>query len=196
MTGAGFCPQCGTERVSPQLRYCGSCGFDYQSVSASKAPGPGPGPLAGAPPPAATQQRPLVLGVVRQWTPANIALIGAGVALIVAPFLPFISAAAALIGSVSRTGIELVGPEALLIVVTGVVVAATGFQHASGMRTRRRWPLVASVGANALTAWYFVQLNDRVQSVASDYASASIGTGLWLAVAGSVVSLFVVIFKS
>jgi hypothetical protein len=42
-----------------------------------------------------------------------------------------------------------------------------------------------------LTAYYFWQVNERVNSVASEAAIASIGMGLWLAVAGCVVGLVV-----
>ena len=75
----------------------------------------------------------------------------------------------------------------------GLVLGATGFQHANGKRTSRAPSLIASVGANALTAWYFIQINDRVQILASDTLLASIGAGLWLAVAGSIVSFVVVV---
>jgi hypothetical protein len=132
----------------------------------------------------------------RQWTASSLALVGAGIAMIVAPFLPFISATAALVGSVSRSGIEMVGPEAFILVVVGVLVAATGYQRAGGTQGGRGLPLLASLGASGLTAYYFIQINDRVQTATTEYSIASIGMGLWLAVAGSIVAVVVNLFAS
>jgi hypothetical protein len=197
MASAGFCPQCGAQRVG-SLRYCGSCRFDFEAgVAGNMLPGSEPASRPRAATSVSADVRPPVAtGVARRWTPANLALIGAGVAMIVAPFLPFISATAAFVGSISRSGVEMIGPEVFILVVVGVLIAATGFQRANGTPIGRGLPLIASLAANGLTAWYFIQVNDRVQSAASDYAIASIGTGLWLAVAGSVVAFLVTLLAS
>ena len=85
----------------------------------------------------------------------------------------------------------MVGPEAFVLVVVGAFVAATGFQRASQKPFGRGLPLVASLAASGLTAYYFVQINERVQGASTEFSIASIGTGLWLAVAGSVIAVVV-----
>lgn len=188
LTGYTFCPRCGTER-SGSLRFCASCAYDFAPDAASGRRLDTPSLEALVPPVGGTRFTPVAPS--REWTAANLALVGAGIALIVAPFLPFISATVALAGNISRTGIEMVGPEAFILVVVGVLVAATGFQRASRKPMGRGLPLLASLAASGLTAYYFIQINDRVQGVSSDAGVASIGTGLWLAVAGSVVAVLV-----
>lgn len=188
MTGYTFCPRCGTQR-SGSLRFCASCAYDFSPDAALRQRSDTPSPESLVPP--AGEARFTPVAPSREWTAANLALVGAGIALIVAPFLPFISATVALAGNISRTGIEMVGPEAFVLVVVGVLVAATGFQRASRKPMGRVLPLLASLAASGLTAYYFIQINDRVQGVSSDAGVAAIGTGLWLAVGGSVVAVLV-----
>jgi hypothetical protein len=120
-----------------------------------------------------------------RWTPTNVAIVGAGVGLVAAPFLPFINATAALVGNVSRSGIDMAGVEAFVFVLLGAILAGVGIQRAGGSKIGRVVPTIASLAAAGLTVYYFVQINERVESVSSEFAVASIGTGLWLAVAAS-----------
>ncbi len=180
---AGFCPQCGSGR-SGDLRYCANCGFDFSSTpqgqTASVAPTTPVAPATGQ---AVAQPS------GRQWNASNIGLIAAGVALVVAPLLPFVTATAAFVGTLTRSGVELVGLEAFLLSVFGALLIATGVQRAGGKKIGRALPIVASLGAALLTGWYFSQVSERVDRIGSDVGVASIGVGLWLAVGGAIVGL-------
>ena len=187
MTGPnGFCPQCGKARTGE--RFCANCGNDFwRTAHGSEVAGPSRS--GGSEVPAPSMPAPATSARTWHWTATSIGLIAAGVGLIVAPFLPFITATAAFVGSLSRTGIEMVGPEAFLLCVMGGLLAAVGVQRASGTAVGRWLPIIASLIAGALTLWYYSQIDQRVQDVTGEYAIASIGTGLWLAVGASVVGL-------
>jgi hypothetical protein len=122
-------------------------------------------------------------------------MIAAGAALIVAPFLPFITATAAFVGSVTRSGVEMVGVEAFFLCLFGGLLVATGVQRSGGKPIGRALPVVSALAAAGLTAWYYSQVSERVESVTSEAAVASIGVGLWLAVGGSIVGILVSIRK-
>lgn len=183
MTSSGFCPQCGKQRTG-SLNYCGNCGFDFTqaaNLGSQTVTQPTAAPTA-----------PQTMGG-RRWSGSNIALIAAGLALIAVPFLPFITATAALVGTITRSGAEIGGAETFLFCLFGALLVATGFQRSGGKRVGRALPIIAAICAGLLTAWYFTQINDRVNSVDSEFAIASIGIGLWLAVAASIVAFLVAI---
>jgi hypothetical protein len=185
-----FCPQCGNER-SGTLRYCAHCGFDFWKAA---QPGVGleGGPETSAPEAGDVSAAPTAAPpAARHWTGSIVGLLAAGGALIVAPFLPFITATAALVGTLTRSGVELVGAEAFLLCLFGGLLAFTAIQRLNGTAVRRALPIVASLGAGLFTFYYYSQVNERVSSVNSDFGVASIGVGLWLAVAGSVVGFLV-----
>lgn len=133
------------------------------------------------------------MAMQRSWPLSVVGLILAGLGLIVAPFLSFITATAALIGTLSRTGVELIGPEVFVLCLLGGVLVAIGYERSAGGRQGRAIVIIPGLMAFGLSLWYFVQVNDRVNSVAS-VGVASIGTGMWLALAASVVALAVGVF--
>ena len=197
MADSHFCPQCGTER-SGFLRYCRSCGFDYDATGANAGGATQPSPQAATSSQAATTRPPIVPSppmAGRNWTASNIGLIAAGAALAVAPFLPFITVTAALVGSLTRNGVELVGAEAFFLCLFGALLAATGIQRAAGSSVGRALPVVSALAAAGLTAWYYSQVSERVDGAATENVIASIGTGLWLAVGGSIVGLVLAVRK-
>jgi hypothetical protein len=128
----------------------------------------------------------------RRWTGSIVGLLAAGGALVVAPFLPFITATAALVGTITRSGVELAGAEAFVYCLFGGLLIFTAIQRSAGKSVRKALPIVASLGSAALTWYYYTQVEERVVTVsASELGVASIGVGLWLAVAGSVVGFLV-----
>ena len=187
---ASTCPRCNAARGTG--RYCSNCALDFwgdaagsdsDATNASPQWGPSqvPPPPSGPPAPAAGGG---------QWTFANLALVAVGVALVIAPFLPFINATAAFVGSLSRSGVEMTDGEALILSVCGGLIAFTGFQRAMGRAVSRLLPIVAAIVAIALSGYYYNQVSDRVSAVASDYALASVGAGLWLAFASAGIAFF------
>jgi len=191
MTDSHYCPQCGIQRLG-SLRYCRSCGFDY-GASSEDSQGATATTAMHATPESPTNPPPSVPMPTagRHWSPSNVGLIAAGAALVVAPFLPFITATAALVGSLSRNGVELVGVEAFALCLFGALIAATGIQRAGGASVGRALPLVSALAAAGLTGWYYSQVSERVSTAAADNVLASVGTGLWLAVGGSIVGVFI-----
>jgi hypothetical protein len=128
----------------------------------------------------------------REWLAGRLALVLAGLALVVAPILPFLTATAVFVGTISRSGVDYVGPEAFLLSAAGAVLIYTGWQRAGGVYVARPLPLVASLIAGGLTVWYYQQISERIREVAgTEFGVASIGLGLWLAIGGSIVGVLI-----
>ena len=54
---------------------------------------------------------------------------------------------------------------------------------------------MSALAASGLTTYYYIQVSDRVASVTSGLALASIGTGLWLAAGGCALALVLALAK-
>jgi len=126
----------------------------------------------------------------RNWDAGALLLTGGGAALLVAPFLPFLTLLGGF-GGLSRSGMDMLGAEGFVFVVAGALLAYAGFQRAMGTAAAKSaTPLVVSLIAAGATAYYYVQLDARVQEANAEFALASIGIGLWLAAGGSGAGLF------
>ena len=180
---SGYCPKCGKVRTGD--RFCANCGNDFWRggaeeeteglVRSEAAARPAPPPLTGS-------QR-------RHWTATSYGFIAAGAGLVVAPFLPYMTATDGF-NSLARTGIEMTGAEAFLLSATGGLLIAVGIQQASGTVVGRLLPIAASLVAGGLTLGYYGQVDNRLVAVSGDVLeAASVGTGLWLALGASVVGL-------
>ena len=132
----------------------------------------------------------------RDWTPPVFALMLAGLALVVAPLLPFGAASSTFVGTISRTGVELIGPEVLLLSLIGAALLIAGWQRSTGQFRSRASVFVPALAAVGLTAWYFSQVNQRVTDVASEAAVASLGAGMWLALAAAVAAAAIGLFSN
>jgi hypothetical protein len=165
--GPGFCPGCGEARVAGKA-FCANCGRSFAEA------GPPMGPETTA---EASPQR---LGSM---TGADLAIIGGAALLLAAPFFPFLSATAALVGSISRSGVEITSGEALVISAVGAVAGFVALR--SFGRPKGRAPLLLGLVGLGLSVYYYLQVDERVQSIDSEVGFASIGAGIWMALAGS-----------
>lgn len=121
----------------------------------------------------------------------GIALIAGGVAMVVGPFLPFIRASAAFVGDVERSGLDVIGPRALVAIGLGIAIVLLGDSRLRG--GSHGWlPAILGAAGLAIGGWYYVQVDAeaRVTEVTSGgRAAASVGTGLWLVLAGATVAV-------
>ena len=163
-----FCTQCG-ERREPGKGFCANCGRAFDAASGSA--------LSSQPTPA------LERSALNKLRPSDVAILGGAALLLVAPFFPFISATAAFVGSISRSGIEITSGEALVFCAVGVIAALIALRSLG--RKRGVGPVLLGLIGFALAVYYYVQVDERVRDVESEAAFASIGAGIWMAFAGA-----------
>lgn len=122
----------------------------------------------------------------RARSPWDLLLIVSGAAMAAGPFLPFVSAASGL-GSVSRSGVDMVGAETFVIVIFGLGIAYLGYARMTGPAPTGfiAWaPFAGGVLGLLLSLNYFRQIQDRVAE-STDLVLISVGVGLWLCLGGS-----------
>ena len=161
-----FCSGCGEPRIEGK-DFCASCGSRFEHAGSPSSAGSNPS-----------------LSAVG---PVDVALLGGAALLVVAPFLPFITATALLVGSISRNGVEITSGEALSLSAAGVIVGLIALRSLG--KPKRGWLVILGYAVVLLSGYYFVQINNRVSDVGSDLALASVGAGIWVALAGSVLIL-------
>jgi hypothetical protein len=162
----GFCPGCGEPRAAGKA-YCANCG---RSLTDAASPPQATAPDANAP-------------QLAGMSGADFAIIGGAVLLLAAPFFPFLSATAALVGSITRSGIEITSGEALVISGVGAIAGFVALRSLG--RPKGLAPLLLGLVGLGLSIYYYLQVDERVRSIESDVGFASIGAGIWMALAGS-----------
>lgn len=182
-----FCPQCRTARVGA-LRYCRSCAFDYDTLPAPEAGSavPGVAPEVGAAMSAPQVQR--AAGPSIEWAGAVI-LIGGALACL-GSLLPWITATAAFVGTISRNGFDG-GGDGIFTAGLGLVIALMGIAilaRSGNARTAR----IGTAICAAVLLWVAVMdinaVNDRLESLDAG-AFGSVGMGLIVIVFGGVVAI-------
>lgn len=156
-----FCPSCGERRVLDKA-FCANCGRAFEGTPAVQRP---------------SQRLSSVEG-------SDVAIFGGAALLIAAPFFPFLTATAALVGSISRSGVEITNGEGLVLAAVGVIAGFIGFRNLG--KPKGAAPVVVAVLGFALTIYYYIQIDGRIHDIGTDFAVASIGAGIWMAFAGSV----------
>lgn len=162
---AGFCTGCGEPRPAG-AGFCAKCGraFDDAASSAAGVQPAGPAGLSAV-------------------TAPDVAVLGGATLLIAAPFFPFLSATAAFVGSVSRSGVEITSGEALVLAAVGVIAGLLGLRSLG--KAKGRVPVLVGLVGLGLSIYYYVQIDERVRDIGTDIGFASIGAGIWMALAGS-----------
>jgi hypothetical protein len=178
---AEFCPACRTERVGA-LRFCRSCGFDFDAAPApsfdSSTPVANPAPAMPAPstPGLGTTASPKPI----VW--AGAIIIAGGALAILGSFLPWVTATAAFVGTIGRNGIDG-GGDGMFTIIAGIIAALCGI----ALLARSGRAIVARVGALICAAglgYIFIidlgNVNERISSIDTDFATASVGAGLYV----------------
>jgi hypothetical protein len=127
----------------------------------------------------ATNQRKIVGGVLA---------IAGGAMIVVGAFLPWIKASAAFVGTISRSGME--GGDGPIFLAIGFAIAALGLWSIIGRPSAAPFLLIlAGLGAGGAAFLEYSEVNQRVDSVASEFAVASVGAGIWSLFAGAAASV-------
>lgn len=121
----------------------------------------------------------------------GILIMAGGLLLCLGSFLPWVTANAPLVGSMSKSGME--GGDGIITLILGIGIAALGIGFLAGMKSSSAGPLIVLIAAVAAAAVTVVDYNDvqgRVEDAqaVSDLVSASVGAGIWTLFVGSIVS--------
>ena len=172
---AGFCPKCGTARPEGAA-FCPKCGAQFEG------PDPEAAPQSGVASPAPGGTNGPALG-----------MIAGGIILAVGSLMPWLTATAAFVGTISRNGVDG-GGDGLVTVIAGGCVALGGVARAM----RSRWSQTArALGGLGSAVAAIVAVNDigSVSSRVADITSgtsgviAAVGTGLYVVLIGAAVGL-------
>jgi hypothetical protein len=145
-----------------------------------------PTPQAPSPPPAPSglMRNPVVPG-------ATMTLIG-GVLIVLGSFLPWLTATAPLVGTISRNGME--GGDGVITLILGVVTILIGVTQltATNLPTLlQRSPIVTGAITGIVAVSNYLNVQQRIEDVReeSELIAASVGAGIWTLVVGAVLAV-------
>jgi hypothetical protein len=140
-------------------------------------------------PPKGVPQRPENMGQERK--AALLVGAGAGLLVVIGSLLPWKNLSAPVIGSFTRSGVDL-GSDGTILLIGGLVVAVALVVVAfTAIPPMLAQPvpvigLIAGIGGAWLIWADKSELQRRISGIPSDYFVASVGAGVWVALVGSV----------
>ncbi|MBN1460965.1 MAG: zinc ribbon domain-containing protein [Armatimonadetes bacterium] len=170
-----FCRNCGAQ-MQEEDSYCEACGTAATSTGQRSDEVRTP------------QSAALPSALTPGFVGGRIASIVGSLMLVIGPFLSFITVY--IFGDIGRSGIDWTNKEALVLVGLGVLGVAGG--TASLLMKRRKFsgvPFLVGIVSLTVSIWYYVQARDRVSEAIDEDLLASIGTGLYLCLIGSIIIL-------
>jgi hypothetical protein len=146
---------------------------------------PTPQPSPPPPPPAGLMRNPVVPG-------ATMTLLG-GVLIVVGSFLPWLTATAPLVGTISRNGMEG-GGDGIFTLILGVITILIGVTQltATNMPTLlQRSPIITGAITGIVAVINYLDVQQRIEDVReeSELIAASVGAGIWTLVVGAVLAI-------
>jgi hypothetical protein len=133
------------------------------------------------PAPSGLMRNPVVPG-------ATMTLLG-GVLIVLGSFLPWLTATAPLVGTISRNGME--GGDGIITLILGVVTILIGVTEltATSLPTLlQRSPIVTGAITVIVAVINYLNVQQRIEDVReeSELIAASVGAGIWTLVVGAV----------
>ncbi len=170
-----LCRNCGS-RMGEQDWFCKACGA--AAVPDSRAVSPVPMARPGASPST------LPAGFVRGQV---MALIGC-LMLVIGPFLSWTTAY--LVSGNSLSGLQQTNNEAFVLVILGIAGAAFAVASLALRRRTFTWaPFVVGLVCLGLSVYYYIQLRDQLRQLEAGGYAVSLGIGIYLCLAASVIVL-------
>jgi hypothetical protein len=183
------CPKCGAAPTGG--RYCSTCGQDLAVIPPPPSSQPQPAPSVAAVVTAAATQ-PTVAAAPQGINGGLVLALVAGGLIALGSFLPWITATAALVGTLTRSGLDSGGDGLVTLGIgIGIAVAAIIALSTSGAITAARvLAVLLGIGAVVVGVVDIGNVNDRIQAItSSSSAIASVGMGLYAVVLGGVIAV-------
>jgi hypothetical protein len=122
--------------------------------------------------------------------------IGAAVAAIVGAFLPWISASAPFVGTITRSGIDGGGDGTITAAIgVGIAAIALTFRHKIGQAGAWIGLLLCSAIILFVSVRDFSDVNNRIKDIDSQYVTASVGAGLYLTIAAGIAGVVAALMR-
>jgi hypothetical protein len=132
-------------------------------------------------------------GLVRNQIVPGATMIGLGGLLIVlGSFLPWLTATAPFVGTISRNGME--GGDGIITLILGVVTILIGVSQLTATRLPallQRSSIVTGVITGAVAIYDYVDVQRRIEDVKeqTELVSASVGAGIWTLIVGAILAI-------
>jgi hypothetical protein len=120
-------------------------------------------------------------------------MIGLGGLLIVLDsFLPWLTATAPFVGTISRNGME--GGDGIITLILGVVTILIGVSQLTATRLPallQRSSIITGIITGAVEIFDYVDVQRRIEDVKeqTELVSASVGAGIWTLIVGAVLAI-------
>jgi hypothetical protein len=146
-------------------------------------------------PPTAAQppESPPPAGLVRNQIVPGATMIGLGGLLIVlGSFLPWLTATAPFVGTITRKGME--GGDGIITLILGVVTILIGVSQLTATQMPallQRSSIVTGVITGAVAIYDYVEVQRRIEDVKeqTELISASVGAGIWTLIVGAILAI-------
>jgi hypothetical protein len=115
-----------------------------------------------------------------------------GVLIVLGSFLPWLTATAPFVGTISRNGME--GGDGVITLILGVVTILIGVTQLTGTNLPtllQRSPIVTGAIAGIVAVTNYLNVQQRIEDVReeSELIAASVGAGIWTLVVGAVLAI-------
>jgi hypothetical protein len=116
-----------------------------------------------------------------------------GLLIVLGSFLPWLTATAPFVGTISRNGME--GGDGIITLILGVVVTILiGVSQLTATRMPallQRSSIVTGVITGAVAIYDYVEVQRRIEDVKeqSELISASVGAGIWTLIVGAILAI-------
>jgi hypothetical protein len=144
-------------------------------------------------PPAQPPSPPPPTGLVRNQIVPGATMIGLGGLLIVlGSFLPWLTATAPFVWTISRNGME--GGDGIITLILGVVTILIGVSQLTATRLPsllQRSSIATGVITGVVAIYDYVDVQRRIEDVKeqTDLVSASVGAGIWTLIVGAILAI-------
>jgi hypothetical protein len=122
---------------------------------------------------------------------ATMTLLG-GVLIVLGSFLPWLTATAPLVGTISRNGME--GGDGVITLILGVVTILIGVTQLTATNLPillQRSPIITGAISGIVAIINYLDVQQRIEDVReeSELIAASVGAGIWTLVVGAVLAI-------
>jgi hypothetical protein len=115
-----------------------------------------------------------------------------GLLIVLGSFLPWLTATAPFVGTITRNGME--GGDGIITLILGVLTILIGVSQLTATRMPallQRSSIVTGAITGAVAIYDYVEVQRRIEDVKeqSELISASVGAGIWTLIVGAILAI-------